>query len=231
MAAMVEEGIVTPTGLIAHGRGEAFDYLLGERTVPEAEAAEAAAAALLVLAERPVITVNGNTAALAAKEVGELARVVGAPIEVNLFHRTDQRMERVCAFVEKETGLKVLGRDQDATLAGIASDRARCTSQGLLAADVVLIPLEDGDRAEAMARAGKRVIAIDLNPLSRTALAAEVTVVDELTRAVPNITAWAKRLKGRPEEARGALASFDNAEGLRAVRERICRGLEAPLRQ
>ena len=231
MAAMVEEGIVTPTGLIAHGRGEAFDYLLGERTVPEAEAAEAAAAALLVLAERPVITVNGNTAALAAKEVGELARVVGAPIEVNLFHRTDQRMERVCAFVEKETGLKVLGRDQDATLAGIASDRARCTSQGLLAADVVLIPLEDGDRAEAMARAGKRVIAIDLNPLSRTALAAEVTVVDELTRAVPNITAWAKRFRGRPEEARGTLASFDNAEGLRAVRERICRGLEAPLRK
>ena len=64
-----------------------------------------------------------------------------------------------------------------------------------------------------------------------SALAAEVTVVDELTRAVPNITAWAKRFRGRPEEARGALASFDNAEGLRAVRERICRGLEAPLRQ
>jgi len=228
MAAMVEEGIVAPTGLIAHGRGEAFDYLLGERTVPEAETAEAAAAALLVLAERPVITVNGNTAALAAKEVGELARVVGAPIEVNLFHRTDQRMERVCAFVERETGLKVLGRDQDATLAGIASDRARCTSQGLLAADVVLIPLEDGDRAEAMARAGKGVIAIDLNPLSRTTLAAEVAVVDELTRAVPSITAWAKRFRGRPEEAREMLASFDNKEGLRAVRERICRGLEVP---
>ncbi|HUL39660.1 MAG TPA: hypothetical protein VLU38_05155, partial [Methanomassiliicoccales archaeon] len=48
MAQRAEEGIVTPTGLIAHGRGEAFDYLLGERTTENARRAEMVAAATLL---------------------------------------------------------------------------------------------------------------------------------------------------------------------------------------
>src|SRR2546422_4593523 len=59
-------GIVVPEGLIAHGRGEAFDYLLGEETSAPALVAEKAAAAFLVRAKSPVISVNGNVAALAA---------------------------------------------------------------------------------------------------------------------------------------------------------------------
>jgi 4-phosphopantoate--beta-alanine ligase len=226
MAAMVGEGVVSVTGLIAHGRGEAFDYLLGERTVPEALSAERAAAALIVLAERPVITVNGNAAALSAKELGELSRASGAPLEVNLFHRSDERVEKVCSFVERESGEKVLGRKQDGILEGVASDRARCSSEGLLAADVVLIPLEDGDRAEAMVRAGKKVIAIDLNPLSRTSLVATVSVVDEITRAVPNILAQVISLKEDRAEAKRVLAAFDNQRNLKAVLDRICQGLQ-----
>ena len=35
---------------------------------------------------------------------------------------------------------------------------------------------------------GKTVIGIDLNPLSRTARTATLTIVDELTRALPQIT-------------------------------------------
>ena len=34
---------------------------------------------------------------------------------------------------------------------------------------------------------GKRVITIDLNPLSRTARTAHVTIVDELTRVLPQL--------------------------------------------
>jgi|GEM_PF-1340059 len=192
----------------------------------------------LVKADVSVITPNPKTSGgarwnyLAAwgyvlkTELGDLARACGAPLEVNLFHRSDRRMDLVCDFVEGETGLKVLGRDQDAVLEGIASDRARCTREGLLSADVVLIPLEDGDRAQAMVKAGKRVISIDLNPLSRTSLAAEVAVVDEITRAVPGITAWCSRFRTRPEEARGVLAAFDNHENLGSLLQRICRGLE-----
>ena len=44
LAEMVDQGLVTPTGLISHGRGEAFDYLMGERTIPPALEAEKAAA-------------------------------------------------------------------------------------------------------------------------------------------------------------------------------------------
>src|SRR2546427_13075457 len=59
-------GIAVPEGLIAHGRGEAFDYLFGEETSAPALVAEKTAAAFLVRAKSPVISVNGNVAALAA---------------------------------------------------------------------------------------------------------------------------------------------------------------------
>ena len=55
LADMVEQGLVTPTGLISHGRGEAFDYLMGEKTIAPALEAERAAAAFLLKAERPMV--------------------------------------------------------------------------------------------------------------------------------------------------------------------------------
>jgi 4-phosphopantoate--beta-alanine ligase len=47
LVAGVRAGITSQEGLIAHGRGEAFDYLLGERTIGSAIRASRAAAALL----------------------------------------------------------------------------------------------------------------------------------------------------------------------------------------
>jgi len=41
-------GVVAKAGLIAHGRGEAFDYLLGEQTTPPALKAIAASAAAML---------------------------------------------------------------------------------------------------------------------------------------------------------------------------------------
>ena len=116
-----------------------------------------------------------------------------------------ERIEMVCAYLESQGAKDVLGRVQDVTLPGIASDRALCSQRGhLRTADVVLIPLEDGDRAEALVKAGKKVIAIDLNPLSRTILAADVSIVDELTRAVPNIIVPGEGAEGTTAEE-GAL--------------------------
>src|SRR5438093_11757439 len=74
-------GIVVPEGLIAHGRGEAFDYLLGEETTAPALVAEKAAAAFLVRAKRPVISANGNVAALASSEVARLAKRLSAVVD------------------------------------------------------------------------------------------------------------------------------------------------------
>src|SRR5881409_278191 len=98
-------GVAVPEGLIAHGRGEAWDYLLGEETSAPALVAEKAAAAFLLAARRPVISVNGNVAALAPRQIARLATVVPARIEVNLFHRTEPRVRRI-AQVLRTAGAK-----------------------------------------------------------------------------------------------------------------------------
>ena len=60
---------------------------------------------------------------------------------------------------------------------------------------MILVPLEDGDRCEALISLGKQVIAIDLNPLSRTARTATMTVVDEVSRALGRLV---EELPGNP---------------------------------
>ena len=227
MAQRAEEGIVTPTGLIAHGRGEAFDYLLGERTTENARRAEMVAAATLLNGMRPVISVNGNAAALCAPELAQLALAVNARVEVNLFHRAEERVEKVCAFMESAGAKGVLGRNPDAVLPGISSERALCSKAGIYSADVVLVPLEDGDRAEALAKFGKKVIAIDLNPLSRTAKAAHVTIVDEVTRAIPFMISMVPELRRSGDRRLALVNSFDNQHNLAEARKIMCENLSA----
>lgn len=225
MSELVRQGVVAPTGLIAHGRGEAFDYMLGERTTENAALAARTAAALLMEARRPVITVNGNAAGLCAEGLLSLARAVPARVEVNLFHRSPERVEKVVSYLESVGGMDILGRVQSSRLENIASDRAMCCTEGIYEADVVLIPLEDGDRAGALVKAGKTVLAIDLNPLSRTAVESHVTIVDELTRAVPNIERAVHELRDAPAERKRLIREFDNTENLRRSREAMCRTL------
>ncbi len=210
---------MAPSGLIAHGRGEAFDYLLGEKTTKNAFRAERTAAAMLLDASKPVISVNGNVAALCAKEIVALAEAVHAKIEVNLFHRSEERLQKVCAIMEKAGGKDILGRDPDAILPGVASERSSCDKTGIYAADVVLVALEDGDRAQALVNSGKKVIAIDLNPLSRTARTAHVTIVDELTRAIPNMTSMVPELRRNADTRMALVNSFDNQRNLAEAME------------
>jgi 4-phosphopantoate--beta-alanine ligase len=222
----VDRGITSEAGLVAQGRGEAFDYLLGERTIESAARAERAAAALMLGADHPVISVNGNVAALAPGAVGDLARATGADVEVNLFHRTEARMERIAAHLRDHGVGEVKGLAGDAAIPGLDHDRARVDADGIAAADVVLVPLEDGDRAAALAEAGKREIVVDLNPLSRSARAATVPVIDNVVRAIPAMTAHARSLAGRRDGAlRGVVERFD-ADAARAHAERAIRSGE-----
>jgi len=214
-------GIVAPQGLIAHGRGEMFDYLLGERTTKEARAASRAAAALLIRAKRPVISVNGNVAALCAKEIVLLAEAAKARLEVCLFHRSDDRVSRIQVLLERNGAKGVLGFLPDAALPGIEHMRGVCSKEGVHSADVVLIPLEDGDRAEALARMGKKTIAIDLNPLSRTSMSATVAIIDEVTRAVPELIKNVEDLSDDKRATSFALSKYDRAENLRAIMARM----------
>jgi len=222
------KGVVASAGLIAHGRGEAFDYLLGERTTEPALKAIKAAAAALLTAERPVISVNGNTAALAAEDTVKLAKAADAKIEVNLFYRSIERETAIKRLLEKAGAAEVLGVGEDASarIPELTSERRRVDPRGILIADVVLVPLEDGDRTEALVRMGKKVIAIDLNPLSRTAQKASITIVDNVVRAMPKLVETVKNLKMESlDERRKILLQFDNhrnlAESLDIIRERL----------
>jgi 4-phosphopantoate--beta-alanine ligase len=210
-------GLVAAEGLIAHGRGEAFDYLLGERTTTHARQAVRAAAAMLLLSGRPVLSVNGNSAALCPKELVELAEITGADIEVNLFYRTQERELAIKAELERHGATRVLGVGgrAAATIPELSSERRRVDPEGIYSADTVFVPLEDGDRTEALARMGKNVITVDLNPLSRTAKAAQITIVDNLVRAMPALVEQARLLKGRDSRSlRRMVAGFDNKKNL-----------------
>ena len=224
----LRKGLVHETGLIAHGRGEAFDYLIGEKTVGVADEAAKVAAAALLLANDPVISLNGNVVALASKDCISLANKIPAKLEVNLFHRTNDRVKRLVKELKKQGAKKVYGRNADALIPGLNHDRALCEKEGIYDADVVLVPLEDGDRCEALKKMGKTVLTIDLNPLSRTAWTADVTVVDNIVRALPNIEKWVVVLKNRKKEMlKNMVESWDNSEGLRRVLDYISKRLKS----
>ncbi|MGC2789129.1 MAG: phosphopantothenate/pantothenate synthetase [Thermoplasmata archaeon] len=225
-------GVVALEGLIAHGRGEAFDYLLGERTTPSARRATRAAAQWLRAARHPVVSVNGNVAALASDGVASLqAALPTLRVEVNLFHRTTGRAELVARALRTAGVRGVLGVHPTARIDGLPSDRARVDRAGIFVADVCLVPLEDGDRAEALRSLGKRVISIDLNPLSRTSRFADLPIVDELSRALRNMAEDLRR--ARAPVAPGHFAPFDASAALRAARATIDRRLSprAPARR
>lgn len=209
--------LVVAEGLIAHGRGEAFDYLLGERTPEPAQKSVRAAAALLLLSKNAVLSVNGNTAALCPKEIVELADVTDAKIEVNLFYRTDERELAIKAELERHGAKHVLGvgKRASAMIPELSSKRRHVDPDGIFVADTVFVPLEDGDRTEALTRMGKSVITVDLNPLSRTAKAARITIVDNLVRAMPALVQEAHALKGKDATTLQQLVNdFDNRENL-----------------
>ncbi|MFB6096559.1 MAG: 4-phosphopantoate--beta-alanine ligase [Haloferacaceae archaeon] len=220
----VEKGITSRQGLIAEGRGEAFDYLLGERTIESADRAERAAAAQLLLAEHPVLSINGNVAALVPGEMVDLAAAVGADLEVNLFNRTDERMRAIVEHLHEHGASGVKGLEADGRIPGLSHERAKVDADGIGDADVVLVPLEDGDRAAALAEMGTVEIVIDLNPRSRSAQAATIPIVDNILRAVPNITRHARELRDAPrEELQRIVDEFDAdaalADAERAIRE------------
>ncbi|MGD0171394.1 MAG: phosphopantothenate/pantothenate synthetase [Halobacteriota archaeon] len=213
-----ERGIASAHGLIAHGRGEAFDYLLGEQTSESARNATKVACAHLLTANHPVLSVNGNTATLVPGEIAELHAITGIPVEINLFHPSAQRIERIADHLHAYGVVNVLTGFDFIKLAHIASDRANVDKNGTFKADVVFVPLEDGDRAQALAKLGKTVLTVDLNPLSRTAVASTVTIVDEVTRAFKNLVSFAQHFKSESHEYELDLlkARFDNIENLKA---------------
>lgn len=222
-------GLVAEEGLMAHGRGETFDYLIGERTSKNALKAIKAAAQALFLAKSPVISVNGNFAALCPKEIVNLAKIVDAKIEVNLFYVTEKRKRAIANLLRKNGAKKILGLDPRSSrkIPKLDSARRVVDKNGIFSADLVLVPLEDGDRTLALKKFGKKVITFDLNPLSRTAQSADITIVDNVIRGMRVLIDVSRKLKKKnlkPDR-------FDNkknlAEAILAMKNNLRRKVHA----
>lgn len=211
-------GVVSLEGLTSHGRGEAFDYLIGEKTPATALEAEKLAARILLAAKHPVLSINGNTAALAAGEIADLQKAADCEVEVNLFHHTDERIEKVTAVLA-QAGVTVSTGPVERCVP-LPHDRGLCRPDGIGSADVVLVPLEDGDRCEVLVAMGKIVITVDLNPLDRTSKTASIPIIDEVTRALPNIAAECRRIKAAGETPEMP-ASFDGKYFLKGAVDAI----------
>lgn len=217
-----KKGMLADSAMIAHGRGEAYDYLLGEQTIPSALEATIEASARLNAAERPIISLNGNVVALCAEKMLILASEIGCPVEVNIFYRTPERMESLLGYLDEikarlQLDVAILGGKPDARIPGLEGPRAACHREGILKSDAILVPLEDGDRCEALVAMGKDVIVVDLNPLSRSSRMGSVTIVDEVSRVVNNLILAQSNVR-KPTD-------WDNFTCLQSAINHICESL------
>ena len=108
-------------------------------------------------------------------------------------------------------GSEMCIRDRD-------SARRIVDKNGIFSADLVLVPLEDGDRTIALKKAKKKIITFDLNPLSRTAQTADVTIVDNITRAMKLLVSESKKSRKK--------VTFDNKKNLKSAILEIRKNLE-----
>ena len=130
-------------------------------------------------------------------------------------------LKQAISNILKKSGAKeVLGMDkkQSTNLKGIDSARKIVDKNGIFSADVVLVPLEDGDRTIALKKAKKKIITFDLNPLSRTAQTADVTIVDNVTRAMKLLVTESKKSRKK--------IIFHNKKNLKSAILEIRKNLE-----
>lgn len=219
-----KRGLVASEGLIAHGRGECFDYLLGECTTESARSAINVASAILLLAKYPVISINGNVTALCVDQICGLNRSLEySAVEINLFYYTKEREKLISEEFKKYGLTRILGIDPKnlVSIPELESNRRFVDRDGISKADVVFVPLEDGDRTIALKRMNKKVITVDLNPLSRTALSSDITIVDNIVRVIPQLIKCVEYHRNHSSEndLKNLIESFDNLVGLKKALE------------
>lgn len=190
-----KNGILADSGMIAHGRGETYDYLIGEKTTQNSINTIEIAACYFLTRKKPVLSVNGNTTALVAEDIAELSDILDIPVEINLYYRTPERIKNI-ERVYKELGVReLLGTDDDDFIdtPDLNGPRSPVSIEGINKSDLIFIPLEDGDRAEKLSALEKDIVNVDLNPLSRTAVTSTVTIVDNIVRVMPKLIESVKK--------------------------------------
>jgi len=154
---------------------------------------------------------------LCPKQIIKLSKETKSKLEVNLFYANEKRKNAIIKTLKKNGAKEILGTNKKSStrLPGIDSARRIVDKDGIFAADVVVVPLEDGDRTIALRKAGKKVITFDLNPLSRTSQTANITIVDNVTRAIDLLTMESKKLsKKNPKYLKRIVDDFNNKKNL-----------------
>ncbi|MHA1923273.1 MAG: phosphopantothenate/pantothenate synthetase family protein, partial [Candidatus Heimdallarchaeota archaeon] len=137
------------------------------------------------------------------KELVQLAELVNAKLEVNLFYRTEERERNIQQKLRDAGAKEILGvnlGDNAETIPEISHKRRIVDPEGIFKADVVFVPLEDGDRTMALRKMGKKVVTVDLNPMSRTAIWSNITIVNHVRRALQEMVELAGKLQNEPKE-------------------------------
>jgi len=158
---------------------------------------------------------------LCPKEIIQLAKITDSKIEVNLFYSSEKRKKAITKILKKSGAKEILGLNKKSSTKLLRIDSARriVDKNGIFSADVVLVPLEDGDRAIALKKAKKKVITFDLNPLSRTAETADITIVDNVTRSMKLLVIESKKKLKKPP-------TFNNKKNLNKAILEIKKNLE-----
>lgn len=212
-----KNGILADSGMIAHGRGETFDYLIGEKTTDNSKNTIKVAACYFLTRKRPVLSVNGNTTALVSEDIAELSKILDIPVEINLYYRTPERIKNIEAVYKKLGVKEILGTDDDDFMdtPDLNGPRSPVSIEGINKADLIFIPLEDGDRAEKLAALEKDIVNVDLNPLSRTAITSTVTIVDNIVRVMPLLIDYVKKYSECDKEfLQEKIDNFNNRNNL-----------------
>jgi 4-phosphopantoate--beta-alanine ligase len=138
------------------------------------------------------------------------------------------RSKAIARILKKENLGEVLGLNTKSRTAikGISSNRKYVDKNGIMTSDTVLVALEDGDRTESLVKIGKNVISIDLNPLSRTAIASNVTIVDNIVRAIPNMINISRELVNSDRSyLLRQIKNFDNIQNMNKSLKMMRRGI------
>ena len=219
MSDSFQSGILSQNGLIAHGRGEAFDYILGENTNKISLHTIRVATAQLLLSDS-VISVNGNSAALCSNEIVKLAKLTNSKIEINLFHKSPTRVKKISQLLKKHGAVDIYGENKKylTRVPGLKSDRKFIDKRGIFSSDVIFVPLEDGDRTEFLKKMNKTVITVDLNPLSRTSIMSDISIIDNLIRVLPEMIKQSKNMSNSSStDLQTIVTKFNNQKQLQSI--------------
>ena len=89
------------------------------------------------------------------RRISATVRYSPAPLEVNIFHHRESRIHAISDHLKRFGSGDVLKPSSDAVIEGMSSGRRYINPDGIAIADVVFVPLEDGDRCGALRAAGK----------------------------------------------------------------------------